>query len=361
MRKEFSTYLDAVRFFAAMAVVASHFTFSDFVAGVPYQGSVAGLAVTIFFVLSGYVIAYVADHKETTLRQYAVSRLARIYSVAIPALLLTLLVDFYLIRHGQGANLPLYEYRSLWKYLPIFLLFGSEIAGIHAPVFGDGVFWSLSYEVWYYVTFAMFFYLRGWHRWVFGGAAIALLGIPALLYLPIWILGTTIYNLQQRVTLGARLASIGAIATAAILFGLLAVGAYGRANETINAILNDWPRNHLHNSMNFPSHYLAGPIAAAHIFFVRYCRLNFLSGKRTRSAIAYAASFTFALYLAHRPLMNIWAYLIVHDPHSIPSIGLLACLVLFSCWLFGLVSEHQKETWRSFFRWVLRSPRNAVA
>src|SRR5882757_3377028 len=64
MPRVFSTYLDALRFLAAMAVVIAHFTFPQFTAGVRHQGELAGLAVTVFFVLSGYVIAYVADKKE---------------------------------------------------------------------------------------------------------------------------------------------------------------------------------------------------------------------------------------------------------------------------------------------------------
>src|SRR3954463_10152589 len=100
MRCEFSTYLDAVRFTAALAVVAAHFTFPQFIAGVTYQGGLGDLAVAIFFVLSGYVIAYVADQKEHTFKDFAVSRLARVYSVAIPALILTICVDLYLIRNG---------------------------------------------------------------------------------------------------------------------------------------------------------------------------------------------------------------------------------------------------------------------
>jgi peptidoglycan/LPS O-acetylase OafA/YrhL len=51
-----------------------------------YMGSEAVMA---FFVLSGFVIAYVADQRETTLQAFAAARLARLYSVIIPAMLLT--------------------------------------------------------------------------------------------------------------------------------------------------------------------------------------------------------------------------------------------------------------------------------
>lgn len=357
MRPEFSTYLDALRLSAALAVVISHFTFPEFIAGVTYQGSLAGVAVTIFFVLSGYVIAYVANQKERSLKLYAVSRLARIYSVAIPALILTLGVDFYLIRHGVGNNLPLYEYQSLWKYVPVFLAFGSEIAGFHAPVFGNGVFWSLSYEVWYYITFGAFFYLRGWRRLVLGGAALLLLGVPALIYFPIWLLGCAIYGIDQRIVIGQRTAALGALLTAASVIGLLVTGGFGFADDAMNSALNNWPRTHLHNSMNFPSHYIAGLLVAAHIFFVRYCALTMLSGLKTRAAVVYLASFTFAIYLAHRPLMNVLVFLTGHDPHSPRDVTLLLSMVLAGCWCFGQVSEKKKEAWRMLFRRMLGVPK----
>src|SRR5688572_26545955 len=43
-------------------------------------------AVVAFFVLSGLVIAYVADTKETNARSFISARLAKLWSVMIPAL-----------------------------------------------------------------------------------------------------------------------------------------------------------------------------------------------------------------------------------------------------------------------------------
>jgi len=350
MRKEFSVYLDAIRFAASVSVVVTHFTFPQFIAGIPYQGAVGSLAVTMFFVLSGYVISYVAQEKEHTLQQYAISRMARIYSVAVPALALTLAVDFYLIAHGAGDTRPMYEYRGLWKYLPVFLLFGSEIAGFHAPVFGNDAFWTLSYEVWYYVAFGVFFYLRGWPRAAFTIAAVVILGPVPLLYFPIWILGALIYRAHQKIEIDHGFAHAGAILTAIGLISLWITGAYDAADSAASTALQGWPRD----AMNFPSHYMAGTLAAAHIFFVRYCRLGFLTGQYTRKTIVHLASFTFAIYLSHRPAMDLWSYLIGHDPSSAASTIFLAVLVALSCWGFGFLSERQKDRWRSFFHWLLR-------
>ena len=92
MTKSFSVYLDFVRFGAAFIVLLSHLR--EFYAGPVHIPQWGHEAVIIFFVLSGYVIAFVADTKESTLRDYTISRLARVYSVVLPAVVLTGLLDF---------------------------------------------------------------------------------------------------------------------------------------------------------------------------------------------------------------------------------------------------------------------------
>ena len=42
-------------------------------------------AVMVFFVLSGFVIAYTVDRGETRASDYALARLVRMYSLALPA------------------------------------------------------------------------------------------------------------------------------------------------------------------------------------------------------------------------------------------------------------------------------------
>src|SRR5579864_6899404 len=84
----FSLYLDLVRVSAALVVLYSH-TNARLLTTRVLPGELLGhSAVVVFFVLSGFVIAYITDTKEKTPADYAASRLARIYSVAVPALLL---------------------------------------------------------------------------------------------------------------------------------------------------------------------------------------------------------------------------------------------------------------------------------
>ena len=57
------------------------------------SGHLATLAVGVFFVLSGFVIGYAVHEREKDARSYFVGRAARVYSVAVPALVLTLMSE----------------------------------------------------------------------------------------------------------------------------------------------------------------------------------------------------------------------------------------------------------------------------
>ena len=106
-----SLYLDLIRFFAAAMVFVTHASYERFTGGWMREiglGSFGNDAVVVFFVLSGLVIAYVCHAREKTLRDYALSRAARIYSVVIPCLLLTVILDF------AGSRINYAPYAGWW-------------------------------------------------------------------------------------------------------------------------------------------------------------------------------------------------------------------------------------------------------
>ncbi len=91
--REFSLYLDLVRILAAAVVLYSHANLRALSERILPGESLGHSAVVVFFVLSGYVIAFVTDTRERSGRDYAISRFARIYSVALPALIVTMFAD----------------------------------------------------------------------------------------------------------------------------------------------------------------------------------------------------------------------------------------------------------------------------
>ena len=104
MTNALSLYLDALRFGAALAFFLSHYSTGRISGGLFWQFDGGRTAVLVFFVLSGFVIAWVSETRERTLEEYGLSRVARLYSVIIPAFVLTAALD----RIGKAIDPRLY-------------------------------------------------------------------------------------------------------------------------------------------------------------------------------------------------------------------------------------------------------------
>ena len=79
MRPALSVYLDFLRFSAAIVVLLAHLGEIFFPGwALPFPGKDA---VIVFFVLSGFVVAFVADTKERHWADFAISRYSRLGSV----------------------------------------------------------------------------------------------------------------------------------------------------------------------------------------------------------------------------------------------------------------------------------------
>jgi peptidoglycan/LPS O-acetylase OafA/YrhL len=79
LSRPFSLYLDCCRFLAAVLDVISHFAPYGVIAAAPHHWwlRLGRESVIVFFVLSGFVIAYTAERKNTSLRGYCVARSPR--------------------------------------------------------------------------------------------------------------------------------------------------------------------------------------------------------------------------------------------------------------------------------------------
>src|SRR5258708_6982604 len=260
--RTFSTYLDLLRASAALAVFLVHLTYAEFTGGiVTRQLQIGRAAGIVFFVLSGYVIAYVASERERTLSAFAVSRLAPVYSVALGALALTVAVDLVTLASGFPRDVPLYQYRGWWKYLPVFLSFTAETGPIHEEVLSNGVFWSLCYEVWFYIAFAAAVFYRGWRRLLLLTAILAFMGERLLIEFPIWILGAAIYHVHRTYTMSAPLARLLFALSIAGLIGQRASGLDDVINGAVDTALGGYPQAHLHASKPFANDYVDGMLA----------------------------------------------------------------------------------------------------
>jgi peptidoglycan/LPS O-acetylase OafA/YrhL len=94
MGEGLSLHLDIVRVSAALVVVIGHSFGKDISGGWIKIPVVGPDAVMVFFVLSGFVIAFTVEKKDATIGHYICSRLARLWSVLVPALALTIILDY---------------------------------------------------------------------------------------------------------------------------------------------------------------------------------------------------------------------------------------------------------------------------
>jgi peptidoglycan/LPS O-acetylase OafA/YrhL len=198
MTRGLSVWLDALRVAATLIVVLSHLAYPRFT-GTQYaylrDWNVGSDAVIVFFVVSGLVIAFAAD-RDGTLGRFTFNRLSRLWSVLIPALLLTLAFDATGLRLDPAAYPHPFHQPHDWGTVVLRgMSFSNEWTGPGRLRLGtNGPLWSLSYEAAYYLMFAVALYMTGARRAVVLLAAALLVGLNVLLLAPAWLCGVWLWR-----------------------------------------------------------------------------------------------------------------------------------------------------------------------
>jgi peptidoglycan/LPS O-acetylase OafA/YrhL len=348
---QLSLALDLSRFIAALLVFVHHV--SGFSLGYFWQvGRLSHEAVVFFFVLSGYVIAYVAADKRKTGEDYAVDRLTRIYSVAVPAILLTLLCDFI------GHRISPIAYAMPGKNLvdPVLTIFSAlsftNQSWMPISIFSNMPYWSLGFEVWYYAFFGVMIFVKGFKKNLFALGILAIMGPSIILYLPVWLLGVVAYTIQKKFPAPAKLGAGIALAS------LLATGVFciGSVQDTVNHACTGWVGVHFMGRLNetaikFASDYFLGMSMAICI----YSLPSFIEKRKffpswSENPIRIAASYTFSLYLFHMPLLFLVSALVPAEK-NLP-LNLFGALVVTPLIIvvLGYFTEQQKELFRRSIR-----------
>ncbi len=347
MTRIFSIYLDATRFLAALAVLLFHAS-KDRFAGQWLQPlfANAGLdGVVVFFVLSGFVIAYVLDQKEHHPATYLNNRLIRLWSVVLPALLLTFVADA-IGRHLDNEIYPT-EYPTDYPLarLASAALFLGQLWFLDIQPLSNGPFWSLAYEFWYYLIFGAAVFLRGAWRFVVVGALLAITGPKILILFPIWLFGVWTYRFVSKGGSSPRLGWLLAFTPVALLIAVHLINLRTHAYVRTEALIGSNLFYALRYSSEFVYSGIVGALVAIH--FVGVASLgNRIAPLLTRweRPIRAAAEMTFAIYLFHYPLLHLWGAAI--QPHGI--VGNIAVVVLTVVVIvpLGLLAEHGKDRWR---------------
>ena len=361
MTKETSIYLDLARFLAAFGVMLAHFSYLRFSGNyLDIFFHLGHFGVIVFFILSGYVITFVADTKEKNMKEYFISRFSRLYSVVLPVLILIPIFDLV----GQYINANIYEGKTADSFFIIRLLanltFSQEFWIFSLRYLSDGPLWSLGYEFWYYVLFGFSLFLEGKKKYIFLIITALLIGPKILLLLPVWLFGVWIYNFHKKKSMNKFLARV-IFFSSPFLF-LLVFSQYNEINQAIYSIIGENIQSKLGFSAGFVTDYMTGFFIGVHILSVKYINIAPLNKMLWggEKVIRFFANSSFSLYLFHFPLLLFFGAVLNHNPNSIIDIVLLFCVTFVSCLLLAQVTEKKKYVYKRYITFIWEKVENRI-
>jgi peptidoglycan/LPS O-acetylase OafA/YrhL len=324
MNRETSLYLDFVRPIAAILVLLSHLCLANLTGGqILFFNVLGGQAVVVFFVLSGFVIAHVTATRESDAKTYFISRAARIYSVAIPALILTWVADYFgHLGHTTvyANNFQAFTAESMFRSIT----FLGEQWNVHSFPGSNFPYWSLSYEVWYYVAFGVFMFTPQKWRLVAATAVFAFIGLPVAVMFPDWLMGVVAYHCCVKGRISQRM---GWLMLTLPMFDLV---TYEVASTPLF----------------FLQTYLVSLLFAMHLIGFSTVATRLTGILRYAKPIRWFAGATFSIYLMHLPILTLIAAWSPFPPTSRWTVVLMLTITLPACFLLAEVSERRKEFWR---------------
>jgi peptidoglycan/LPS O-acetylase OafA/YrhL len=296
-----STVLDFVRFVAAFAVLFGHGISYFAVArdwqapAVPYMQNIG---VLVFFVLSGFLIAFVLHQSRInggSFGSYLIDRLARIYSALVPSMIFVGAIDFWMVSQSVHGH-PQYVSPAYWLgnlamlngYRDIFSPFFA------IPNFGSaGQLWTLAIECHLYVFVGALSF--AWSRGAGSKALIVAIiaSIVPLSYFSfdrepgagivwLWVLGFVVFHMLKGVPEKFPRPGplLGIVAVTWVTFTLLRPG-------------------HEYDGTTYP---LLALTFALVVLLTQQTRV-FCGMPKTRAFIRYCANFSFTLYLVHHSVI----------------------------------------------------------
>ena len=300
------------------------------------------LAVVVFFILSGLLIAYSVDLKRErgsyTFLEYFIERFCRIYSALLPALVIIALIDL-LPYDNFERDYP--TDTNNWVSYMIHALHLQEYPFSNWQVLGSGLqLWSISIEWWIYmfyglVMMGMPYRRRFWFYLLAVVSGVSILGnsikgsgngIAVN-----WFLGVFIYlSLRNRIFQDMKPAYAFSIGVFLILTGLFRVYLFS-------------PLNYL---KAYDLHF--GVLAAGSLFFfiLGFQKAVFRIPSFVKRAINFLADYSFTLYLTHFALLTIlYEFKNTFSPVQLLFVAIISCN-LFAAF-FAMVTENKNRVLRT--------------
>lgn len=353
-------WLDAVRFLSAFIVLLNHgrntffFAYGDL--PIDQQGIVAQLlyffsrlgheAVLLFFVLSGFLVGGLGIERlrngSLNLTEYAIDRFARIFPPLLTALLFFLFTAWMLPGH-YGTDFT-------WGRVlgNLFCLQGICCKSLVSP------FWTLSYEVWFYILFGLLGLLLGARKngakivaffLFFAAFSVFFLGLK-LHYLLIWMMGALAYIARPKEkSVGVLLLSILAFAVGTVCW------EYSEPSRSVTQV------------SVFNRDLLELFIALSSCLIIQQlilCEPHNVVCRKVEQFFGQCAKFSYTLYLNHR-IVFIWVVAVIgaRQTFSLTLADLLKyCMILvvtiIVCWGLYFCAERRSPQLKRWLKLKLK-------
>lgn len=347
-----SLLLDSLRIIAALTVLVSHGYdqwFPSTQEGAADAGKLAHAAVVIFFVLSGFVIAYTTTSRNRGPQQYAVARFSRLCSVVLPALLITAIIQVIIAKINPQLN-ALYTRNpaSVRYFLAGTFLNESWFLSAAPPL--NRPLWSLSFEFWYYAIFG---------AWIFRGKktvgiiifllVCALAGPKILLMMPIWLMGCVSFWIPTpKLKTGAAWVIVFSSLVISVL-AMIYLPSFPKAIGTApfyfaNQFATDW---------------VVGLFIGLALW-VLPLGAGFAVQAKWIGWFRKFADLTFPIYVLHHPLLVLFRAVVGFEVRDTTQLWMAIVSAFILSALIGLLLESQRPVWVRFFKWLFSSGRNFI-
>ena len=343
----FGQWLDLLRGLSALIVVLSHLKLfgiatPDFPYWLPGDGHDA---VVMFFILSGLMVAASADRKKALgLQSYLLDRMARIASVCVPVLF----VAAFLLVAGIIIYPPAdYQVARWWFYVPFHLSFLSHSWSLREIPFGLNPWWSLPFEVWYYLLFGGLAFLRDWTRIMICSIILLIMGPSLWMLMPLWFAGVALWRSGWGLQLSQSTAWIFLLVSTLAYFLYLETPGQQMVRDLFLVPFGGWEKHSLGHASYFGRDYVTCFFML--LFLAGLRRLDLQISRPFARIAAAMAGISFTLYLFHPLLFRFLASGWMQpsaNPFIVYGIALLAVLASF---LIAPFTENQRANWRRLF------------
>jgi peptidoglycan/LPS O-acetylase OafA/YrhL len=333
-----SSLLHAIRWIAALIVLLGHAQMyarektGSGAFGWDYIGEHAHASVVIFFVLSGFVIAWSVDKSVgLTWKKYYIDRFSRIYSVLPIAIVFTIILDS--IGGGLSAaygNSNLIPQDKYWLRFFVNLFSVQGFQGYRVQFGSNPALWSIGYEFFYYSVFGLIFFWKDIFHTKIKLAVVVVFSLLVLaggkisLYFLIWLLGFIAYRLQKKLAL-----NLG-------YFWLFLIVAF---------LINHFVVYKALGTIEYLRDFSLG-LAVAALFVPATPSVGSIKLHK------FMADFSYSLYAFHMPILFFAYYVVLEKTDSVKIFSMAAVAISMGlAWFIAIFTEKKRFVIRT---WLLR-------